>query len=110
MIVLNQRKKSRLDKQKFCIVSEYFTQFDLGLSGVTTYYRVILKEKDNGFNSEEEALSKMKELGLKSNRVVKGARDEGQGSIGSVKQTVHVCTVCEALESYSDYSFEAPSH
>lgn len=106
IIKLNERQKSKLNKNQFCIVSDYFNQYASGLSGITTSQRVILKSLTQGFNTEEEALNEMKNLGLEPYRLIEGGKDDGYGSVGRIEQKVKIYTIGYALVNFSEYSYE----
>lgn len=103
---LNDKQKKELCRQEYCIVSNYFNQFDDGLTGITRSKRVILKTNTQGFSTRDEAIYEMKRLGLEPKRVVKGESNKGFGSVGYIKQTVEVHTIEYALDNYSEYNYE----
>lgn len=103
-MLMAKERRDNLNKREYCIITEYWHQYTWGLTGQTNVNTIHLKNDDLGFATREEAQQAANNKGYK-NYKVKGAKNEGYGSVGAKSNKVEIRTIAHVLRNEDKYRY-----
>lgn len=95
-------KEDLKDKKGYVIVTEYFHQYALGITGINRYNKIITN-KGLPFRFKKDAQEFIKSKGINSYRK-KGEKNVGYGSLNAESLDVYIIKTSEIGDKYRYYT------